>query len=185
MGFLEVAGAEASRGMHACDAHEVKIGVDVRHRLDGGRADRHDGVLEEAAADQDDLHRGVFGQSDGHAGAMCHHGGDKGGGQLLHQQVGGGAAIDDNDLTGRYQAGRLSRDAQLGVGFHVESLREGRGSGRRRQGAAVHPLQQALGRQFAQVAPDRVLGHAEAIAQFDGHDLSVPLQGVEDRLLSL
>jgi hypothetical protein len=54
-----------------------------------------------------------------------------------------------------------------------------------RQRAAVDALHEAVGGQLAQVAPDRVLRHAELRGQARGNDLAVAAQRLEDRLAAL
>ena len=56
---------------------------------------------------------------------------------------------------------------------------------RGRERAAVHALDEALGGELAQVAPDRVLGDAELLDQARGDDLAVARERVEDRLAAL
>ena len=49
----------------------------------------------------------------------------------------------------------------------------------------MDPLDEPLGGELAQVAPDRVLGHVQVIHEAGGDDLAVALQRVEDRLAAL
>ena len=56
---------------------------------------------------------------------------------------------------------------------------------RGRQRAAVDALDEALRRELAQVAPDRVLRHAELVGEPRRDDLAVVLERGEDRLPAL
>ena len=58
-GLLGVAGGESRRRMDTRHPHEEGVGRDLLDRLHGDRAARHDRVLEEPAADQEDLDRWV------------------------------------------------------------------------------------------------------------------------------
>ena len=49
----------------------------------------------------------------------------------------------------------------------------------------MHALDEPLGRELAEVAPDRVLGHPELLDQASGDDLAVARERVEDRLAAL
>ena len=70
----------------------------------------------------------------------------------------------------------------MASGETLEPLVEARRGGRRGQRAAVHALDEPAGGQLAQVAPHRVLGHAERGDQLGGHDLPVALEAAEDHL---
>ena len=56
---------------------------------------------------------------------------------------------------------------------------------RGRERAAVDALDEALGGELAQVAPDGVLGDAELLDEARGDDLPVARERVEDRLAAL
>ena len=49
----------------------------------------------------------------------------------------------------------------------------------------MHALDEALRGELAEVAPDRVLGHAELLDEARGDDLAVARERVEDRLAAL
>jgi len=49
----------------------------------------------------------------------------------------------------------------------------------------VNPLQQALRRQFSQVAADCVFGEAQLLAQLFGNDLARPPENFENVLLAV
>jgi hypothetical protein len=58
-------------------------------------------------------------------------------------------------------------------------------AGRERERAAVDALDEPLGGELAQVAPDRVLRDAEVLDQAGGHDLPLPREQLEDRAAAL
>ncbi len=64
----------------------------------------------------------------------------------------------------------------------MEPLREARGLGRRRQRTAVDALDVPAGGQLAQVAADRVVGHAELDDNSDATTLPSLLEPGEDGL---
>ena len=74
---------------------------------------------------------------------------------------------------------------RLRLGRDVQPLGEARGGGRRWQRAAVDALHVPAGGQLAQVAPHRVLGHAERDHELGGDDLAVALEAAEDLLAAL
>ena len=49
----------------------------------------------------------------------------------------------------------------------------------------MNPLQQALRRQFSQVAADCVFGESQFLAQFLGNDLARPPEHFENKLLAV
>ena len=83
-----------------------------------------------------------------------------------------------------------TRDAGLGerglrAGARLDPVGERAGLRRGRQRPAVHALHEPLGGELAQVAPDRVLGHAQLVDEPRGDDLAVAVQDREDRLPAL
>jgi hypothetical protein len=69
---------------------------------------------------------------------------------------------------------------RLGLGRDREPFGERRRRRGRRERATVHALHEPAGRQLAQVAPHRVLRHAEHSDQLRRHDLAVAFEVAED-----
>lgn len=105
--------------------------------------------------------------------------------QLPDQFCRGGATVDNHYLAGGDQRRCGFGDRAFGAGFQLIALGEA-GNGRgNRQGAAMYPLQQPLGVEFAQIAPDSVFRQPKHFAELLGQHLAILGQFFQDDFLAL
>ncbi len=180
MRLLEVEHADARLGVEAGDAEDADVGVDGLEGCHRGRAHGCQPGAVQPAADEVDLQMGVLRQGDGDWWAV----GDHRRAQLVGQVGGhlerGGAGVDDHHLAGPDQGRRGTGDRLLGLGGLLSPLAEIEVGRRGRQGAAVHPLQQAGVGEVTKVSPHCVLGDGEMLAQLGGAHLAARGQQAED-----
>ena len=60
--FLIVSGRQARLKVDASDAHEESIGMNLPDGFNGGSSHRHDRMLEQSTANQDDFYRTMMNQ---------------------------------------------------------------------------------------------------------------------------
>ncbi len=177
--FVGIAGRESGVGVHARHADEAGVGVDPGGGLGSERPARHDRVLEQAPADDEHVHPRVVGEGDGDGRAVGDDGRREVRGERLGEAQRGGAAVHDDRLARRHERRGVPGDGVLGVGRDRLAGDE-RGDRRgHREGAAVDPLQQAVGRQLAQVTADRVLRRRQLGGHVGGDEAPVAGQAGE------
>ena len=178
-------GGKAQIRMCAGDAHEIKIGPDPRDGLHRRRAHGDDRVFEQPPADQLHFHTRMSRQFHRHPWAVGHGQGFQTRRQMPCEFQRGRAPIQEHDLARTHHAGSGAADRLLpGGGDQAPpgEIHHGRRGGQR---PAMHPLQQPLPRQLAQIAPDRVLGQAQFLAERLRHHAMVAPQHVQDVRLAL
>ncbi len=92
----------------------------------------------------------------------------------------GAAPIQKHHLSGLNERGRSGGQRGLLVGRDGVSGRKVRQIRRHGQGAAMHPLQEALCREFPQIAADRVFGQIQHLGHALGDDLPLSVEGVQN-----
>jgi len=97
----------------------------------------------------------------------------------------GRAAVDDDSVARQDERGGGARKALLRRGVQGRAVMQRAVNGRSRQRAAMHPRQQPLGREFAQVAANRVFRRAEFACEIAGDQPSFGAQAVEEEGFAL
>jgi hypothetical protein len=184
-GLVRVAGGQSGLVVHAGDAEQEDLRGHRARRLDRRRAARDRGMLEQPPAQDEHLDRGVLDQGGGDRRAVRDHGGGQVGGQRLGDREGGGAAVEQDRAARVDQGGGRGRDALFAVGGDRLPGRVVGDRGGDRQRAAVDPLAQPGGGEFAQVAADAVLGDAEFGGDLFGQHFAVGAQHAQQQVAPL
>ena len=171
--LLEVVRGEAGVGMQRAHAEHARVGADRADEVDGGGAHGDLGALVQPAADDHHLGARVIGERGGDRRRVREHGHRPVGRQAPRDlEVRGGAVEQHDARAGQHAHGRLG-ELRLGLRRGAAPVGERARLRRGRQRAAVDALHQPLGGELAQVAPDRVLRHAELRHEPGGDDLAV------------
>ena len=179
--LLEVLGGHADLRMQPADAEEHDIGADHSQRLDSGRTHRDERLGPKRPADDRHLETGVVGerQRDRRAGR------DHVRAQVVTQRPRylerGGPAVEHDDLVVVHAARGAARDRCFGLGRPACPRGKRRRVAVARQRAPVDAPQQTGLVELAQVAPDRVDGHAQLGGQIGGEHATLVTNAVQDQ----
>jgi hypothetical protein len=147
--------------------------------------DCDDGMLEQAAAEQDHFDRRMLDQRDRDRRTVRDDCRVQVVREISRDLQRRGAAIENHDLTALDQLRRGPTDRRLGIGRNLLPAGKVDDSRRGGQSTAMHALQPPGGGELSQIASDGVLRKLQLAAHVLGDDLPLHVQDLEQVILAL